>query len=291
MGDAGINIRSEKMWRGTQLISLAYDWYQRGYTPIPLYHASKHPAILWKAWALARPDWNTVVREFATPFYRNLGLLVGGGLVVLDFDTPLPYVRWKRATGLDSYIVRTGRGYHVYVLLDEPPTTTLSMAGGEVKASGYVVAPPSTHPNGVIYTPLANGWTQPRRCKNLHALGVLLALQTKTERTTVPVKSSEQSSEPGSLIERIKQAYPLTSLLSRYTQLRPSGDDFLLGVCPFHNDTNPSLWVNARLQICGCFAPDCPAHTHPLDVINAYGLLTGIRNGEAIVDLARQLEL
>lgn len=274
---------------GTALLSLAYQWYARGVTPLPLYYASKHPAVFWREWVQQRPPWEEVAAEFITHLYRGIGLLMGGerGLVVLDFDQPLPYYQWRRRTGLDAYTVRTSRGYHVYCYLDDPPTTTLSMVGGEVKGNGYVVAPPSVHPSGHQYE-WTGGLREPLHLPNLHALGITLELPLpRPERPP----ATEPKGDQHSLIDDIKRTLALTQFLSRYTVLEPSGDDFLMGVCPFHNDHHPSLWVNPRLQICGCFSPRCPAHGRPWDVINAYSYLTGLHNGEAIFDLAQQLGL
>lgn len=277
---------------GNTLLPLARQWYEQGIIPIPLHHASKHPAVFWRAWSQQRPPWHIVARAFDTPFYRGLGLLMGGerGLTVLDFDSPLPYYQWRRRTGLDSYTIRTGRGYHVYFYLTEPPPTTLSMGGdaGEIKGNGYVVTAPSMHRNGRQYERVGS-ILEPLTLPNLHVLGV--SIELPPIHVSTPLPPPTQPGDQPSLIAAIKQALPLTQFLSRHTQLEPSGDDFLLGVCPFHNDHQPSLWVNPRLQICGCFAPACPAHGKPWDVINAYGALTGLHNGAAIFDLAQQLGL
>lgn len=280
---------------GYTLLEIAYDWYEQGVTPIPLHHASKHPAVFWRDWALQRPSWPVIAREFITPFYRGIGVLMGGerGLTVLDFDMPLPWIHWQRRTGIRSYTVRTARGYHVYVYLEHPPTQTLSMAGGvgEVKGTGYVVAAPSVHASGHQYTALPDYPARPIVLPDLYALGIQLELPPARPTVATPEHPPIRSSDSPSLVDAIKERLPLTQFLSRYTQLVPSGDDFFMAVCPFHADHNPSLWVNGRLQICRCFAPHCPASTRYNDVINAYALMTGIQNGHAVIDLAQQLEL
>lgn len=101
----------------------------------------------------------------------NIGILMGtssGGLTVADFDIADAYHNWVAkhpdlAQSLPT--VRTGRGFHVYFRWDRRTTTTLidSETGekiGELKASGYVVAPPSRHPTGTLYEwiiPLPDG--------------------------------------------------------------------------------------------------------------------------------------
>lgn len=279
--------------RGAALIPTARRWYDAGCTPIPLLYQSKKPSIYWYDWQKSRPSWSEVCQSFATKLYRGIGILTGApsnNLVVLDFDTVTAYAKWRATTGgLDTFTVRTGRGFHVYVRLSHPPLHTLSMEGGEVKASGYVVAPPSTHPSGAEYRQYSET-TSILEARDLHELGIKLIVNDRPKPANVEGKPRR---EGYSLIDEIKRTYPLTTFLSLHTELYPSDNEgrFLMAVCPFHNDHNPSLWVNAELQICGCFSPRCPAHGRAVDVINAYGLLTGIQNGEAVFDLARQFGL
>ena len=62
----------------------------------------------------------------------------------------------------ESMIVRTGRGFHIYLRPTTPAgkTTTFRLNGKihHVKSDGgYVVAPPSIHPSGSVYTFDADG--------------------------------------------------------------------------------------------------------------------------------------
>ncbi|MBD3251303.1 hypothetical protein GF380_02405, partial [Candidatus Uhrbacteria bacterium] len=93
------------------------------------------------------------------------------------------------------------------------------------------------------------------------------------------------------VVAKIKQSLPLEDLLRKYTRLIPSGPGgWFKCCCPFHDDHTPSMWVNTELGLCNCWKPSCIAHrARPLDVINVYGLLTGLKNGEAIRHLAVQL--
>jgi len=97
-----------------------------------------------------------------------------------------------------------------------------------------------------------------------------------------------------SVIEQIKQAFPIAPHVARYTNgLHPS-NGWMVGRCPFHQkDTDPprkrKFWVNTAKNICGCFVPRCPAH-RPMDVINFEAMRQGITNDEAIGQLKARLK-
>ena len=196
------------------VLTAALNWRERGIIPVPLKPRSKQPAIPWgRLRRSGMPPVAVIERWFSEP--ANLGLLCGpasGGFVALDFDRPLFYHRWARATGLDSYTVRTGRGYHVYVRLSREVDTTLSMVGGEVKGSGYVVTAPSVHPSGVMYQALDP--TAPvLELPDLDAAGIQAA-EPEYNGATVQLPGSPDSPSPNrGLIDNIKRALLLLSLI------------------------------------------------------------------------------
>jgi hypothetical protein len=282
------------VYRGRELLGVAKRWYERGILPLPLHARSKRPAISWYDWQHERPEWATIESVFNTKFYRNIGLLTGpisDNLIVLDFDKPLPYVKWRRCTDIRTYTVRTGRGYHCYLRLRRPPVGTLSMDGGEIKGSGYVVAPPSTHPNGVEYVQYGDT-TDILEFENLMAAGIEL-LTFETPKRRIPTTASgpqSRGSASSNLVHEIKQQLSITAYLSNYTEFVPSGNGWLMCHCPFHADTIPSMWVSISQGLCRCFSPTCIAHgTYPLDVINVYALMNHLSNRNAIIRLAADL--
>lgn len=129
-----------------------------GFSVIPLAHKSKYPVTAWKRYQSRKPD----DRELATWFHRrdrNIGIVTGkvsGGLCVIDFDALKLYKAWNRSVNTPFPLVKTGKGVHVYVLCDDANTGKAYFQGqhlGEIRSDGgYVVAPPSIHPNGRQYT-------------------------------------------------------------------------------------------------------------------------------------------
>lgn len=285
------------MYRGRELLGRVEEWYRDGFTPLPLHYKTKRAAVQWSDWASRRPTWPRVLEAFDHKFYRNLGILCGapsGNLIVLDFDMPLHYFKWRKRHGIATYTVRTNRGFHVYVRLDEPAPGTASMRGGEIKGSGYVVAPPSTHPSGVEYKRQTGSPRAVSRAVNLKALGITPEFAGGPE--IAPSGSSGRVSgrqpQGETLTKRIKSVLPLTRLLSQHTELYASGRGWYVCRCPFHDDHSPSMWVNARAGLCQCFKPGCRGRgNRPMDVINLYAALNRLSNGEAIAELARRLGL
>lgn len=95
----------------------------------------------------------------------NIGIVAGvSRLLILDFDTDEAIDRFMRLADQDtvdllarSPSVKTGRGIHIY-LEDatggySPSVGTNGDAGIDIRAGvSYVVAPPSNHANGSVYT-------------------------------------------------------------------------------------------------------------------------------------------
>ncbi|MCG2796630.1 MAG: bifunctional DNA primase/polymerase [Actinomycetia bacterium] len=131
------------------------------YPLIPLKPGTKEPhaALLKSLRGSAR--WKPLAESPATPADverwqefdpdMNFGIITGmpSHLAVLDVDDPLtmPCQRFSPAPPL----VMTGRGFHLYFKADGR-VKTWRLPWGEVKADGgYVVIPPSIHPDGTKY--------------------------------------------------------------------------------------------------------------------------------------------
>ncbi|MFC1717843.1 DNA primase [Candidatus Poribacteria bacterium] len=58
---------------------------------------------------------------------------------------------------------------------------------------------------------------------------------------------------PDNIIEEVKSRTDIVEVISEYVSLKPAGKAFK-GLCPFHDDKNPSFTVNPDMQIYKCFA-------------------------------------
>jgi putative DNA primase/helicase len=133
--------------------------YQKefGFNCFPLKHQSKEPAV---------PSW----KEYQTKPYegkflegQNVAVITGkvSNLIVIDIDhkslATKIFSKWKSMLH-ETLVTETDRGYHVFVQPGDgefPPTAKLTDPQGrgiDIKGEGgYVVAPPSIHPNGTKY--------------------------------------------------------------------------------------------------------------------------------------------
>jgi len=308
----------------TRVLDAALDWHARGFTPIPCKPRSKQAAIRWRHWQDRRPPrWQ--VRTWFWGYQRhNLAVLCGvAGLVVLDFDKRPEYFRWCRRCGIETFTTCTARGFHVYVRADNLPARSFALDGIDVKTTGYVLVPPSTHPTGAHYEVFADA--EIARIADLaDVLPELAELPVGTDlgykagygRVRPPdpspthhLRVAESGGPPppipGSLrtgrglIAQVKERLPILALVGRYTGLRPSDPTgrWYLGRCPHpaHKDVHASFWVDVIGQRCGCHAPSCPIHRYrgglALDVVDFYACMSGLSLSEALRVLRREVGL
>jgi len=141
---------------------LHIDWYRRmGFSFFPLKPKSKEPALAsWKVYQERRPT-DDEIAGWMNGIFGNVAVVCGpvsGNLIVLDFDNEETYHKaFRDFEGLQkaTFVVRTSRGFHVYLrsINDPGRTEKYEGLGFEYRAEGsYVAAPPSIHPSGAVYT-------------------------------------------------------------------------------------------------------------------------------------------
>lgn len=86
-----------------------------------------------------------------------------------------------------------------------------------------------------------------------------------------------------SLTQQILQTADIVEIVSRYVELRKKGKDYV-GLCPFHNDKHPSMYVVPAKQLFKCFS--CGAGGDALKFIQLKENMTFL---EARATLAEQL--
>lgn len=85
-----------------------------------------------------------------------------------------------------------------------------------------------------------------------------------------------------SVIDQVRQSNDIVEVISSYLPLKKTGSNFR-GICPFHNDTNPSMHVSQQKQIFKCFS--CGKAGNVFTFVQEYEKLTFM---EAVKKLAQR---
>lgn len=131
-----------------------------GLSIIPLPYQSKKAVISWKIYQTRKATDEEFSTWFPVGCKANMAVICGkvsDNLLVLDFDNLDAFKVWNERISMPTLTVNTGKGKHLYYRLTEgnPSNGRFFVDGqhaGEIRFSGgYVVCPPSLHPNGNWY--------------------------------------------------------------------------------------------------------------------------------------------
>jgi DNA primase len=86
------------------------------------------------------------------------------------------------------------------------------------------------------------------------------------------------------LITKVKASVRIESLFGNVHRTSTDGRWFA-AICPFHDDHNPSLWIDARRQLCGCNV----CGMKPMDAVNLYARMHNVSESVAVGELAREV--
>jgi hypothetical protein len=284
----------QSMRESGKLYRIAKAWMALGTVPIPLMYRSKTPKIRWQEYQ-TRPPSDDELRTWFTGRLLNMAVITGWhGLTVLDFDTWEVFETWCQLLGVpETYMVRTARGVHAYYLLDEP-TRTRSLGKIDIKGKwGYVLVPPSIHPSGARYHTLY----KPEHIKRAGCIAdIVPEYMISPEPIDLPPVDlgAVHPSDPWASAANprvFSAAGKVAGVLARHRiedlfpdKERTSADGrYYVARCPFHDDHNPSFWIDTKEQKGGCYA-GCLDKS--VDVINVYAQMHGLSNNEALHVLA-----
>tara|TARA_R110002020_G_scaffold320466_2_gene536384 strand:+ start:676 stop:2754 length:2079 start_codon:yes stop_codon:yes gene_type:complete len=139
--------------------------YEEGFYVLPLGKCSKRPRVSWKEFQNRPATEEEICGWWASEPEGNVGVVTGRGYCVVDADSAdaaawidahLPRTPWR---------VKTGRGWHYYFSATWRVKNIVNERGKvDIRGvGGYVVAPPSIHENGHVYTwhrePGTEGWS------------------------------------------------------------------------------------------------------------------------------------
>jgi hypothetical protein len=283
---------------------------------IPLRHRGKEPAS-----ELINGSWERYKTNLPTEYdldrwlhstWQNYGVVCGwGNLVVLDFDTQDAFDKWvtmvlSRLVTI-PYIVKSARGAHVYISCSTINANE-KREGVDVKCHGYVAGPGSVHPTGAIYTP-----TTEYRLVGVSELETILPVDlfpkivpspscailghSSSWLTTAndglkandyppaeydPFQAAMWASDTD-LITVVKSRVRIEMFFKDPQRTSANGQWYAV-LCPFHDDHNPSAWIDTKRQLFGC--QTCGGKA--LDVINMYARMHGMSESDAVSAMARE---
>ena len=285
---------------GVQL-DLVFWFIERGFSVIPVHLRSKQPKIKWGEYQHRLPTHDELIRWFKVP---SNGAVVTGtnNLVVIDFDSIQEYVTWSmwalsgpstaQLILRDAYKVRTSRGIHVYT---RSSANVRNLHYGKIDIKGHgglVTLPGSIHPSGAIYTEYG-GSTFPLWNDINDILPSWMTVDEKVYEAPRPVVREDLSMLDKAAVldmpamasvdlNELKRRYRIEDMLDGISF---TGDHWGVAKCPFHDDANPSFWIDTEKQLCGCFS-GCTAV--PLDSVNLFAKLHHLSNQEAIREMSRR---
>ncbi len=265
----------------SETLKIALTWLSKGIAPIPILYQDKKPAIQWREFQKRLPSETEVRKWFSTR--HNLAIITGwNNLVVIDFDDFQTYNDWQVKTNLITYSVLTSRGVHCYFYIDEI-VNNQKLPSIDIKGRwGLCTVPPSIHPSGIVYTAL----DPDAPILSVTSLDKILDIpkppQTDTEWTGID-RSRVDIWYDNDLVGAIKTRYEILDFLQG---VKLSGRGWFMAHCPFHDDKNPSFWIDSNRGLCGCFA-GCTDKA--MDVIDLFARLQGVSNEEAIYEMGEKI--
>lgn len=288
-------------------LQMAQTFLAMGIAVIPLRHRGKEPQLIasWEKYKSELPTQYDLVKWFGSG-WQNYGVVCGWNfLAVIDFDTREAFDLWHgfytqyllRVYEVMPYMVKTNRGAHVYVRMPGGGNNQ-KRRGVDVKFHGYVVGPGSTHPSGAVYEPMNHEYVFP----DVFSLDTLLPVElfppVAENVVTVPMspiqeplplhteydafQSASLVADGADLITKVKNAVRIENLFSNIRRTSSDGRWFVT-LCPFHDDHNPSMWIDARRQLCGCET----CKMKPMDSINLYARMHNLSESLAVTELAK----
>jgi hypothetical protein len=143
------------------VLDSALSYYRTGFSVIPIAPKGKRPLIEWERYQRERASESQIIEWWGKKYPEaNIAIVTGGisGLIVIDLDTPEAKDNLKeRVPDFDFTTVprsRTGKGWQLFF---QHPGATIPPRAGLIPGldvrgdGGYVVVPPSIHPNGKTY--------------------------------------------------------------------------------------------------------------------------------------------
>lgn len=272
-------------------------WLDQGIATIPILYRSKRPnfAALMETGDIdqdGKPTWDRmknnlpgkldILTWYKSPLSNIAVICSWQNLVIVDFDNMDAYDLWIQLYGqegwADTYTVCTGRGYHLYYYIEDMPKYTMKWVGGEIKASGYCLCPPSVHPTGTAYKAIDTPIMDIKSISDLLPDEIFNHVGMPCREVQLDPFSP---AVPGGFSD-IKDSI---RILSFFPDAKRTGNGWYTVYCPFHGDGtqrgHASGWIDDNRNRFGCHA----CVTGSLSVIDFYMRLHNVDAETAVREL------
>lgn len=246
------------------MLTWAQRYLKAGFSVIPLKLKSKEPLINWKEFQ-TRKATELEINEWFMSGLNNIGIVTGkiSNLIVLDADglSGLEYLKKNHINSNVSVI--TGTGKHLWFRYQDGIKNSASAIapGIDIRGEGgFVVAPPSVHPNGKRYR-----WNGVVNVVNANRLPVFpTALFTATPVSHNLDTSTKPEGWISEALEEMKNGHVhnnLVSVLGKFRHHNFSIRDTITLITPFAFDEygKPFEGLEAKVEeIWGRYEPSRP---------------------------------
>jgi len=301
------------------LIRFANYYVRKGMSVIPISRRKKSPDAQlikkatgqtgWKIFTIDPPTKEQVTLMFGTK-PAGIGIITGfNNLVVLDFDSKDAWEKWndwalpnipeEHVKLLTSFTVQTARGIHIYLQSNDLEGRKLKF-DIDIKAKwGYVLAPPTIHPNGSKYTALIipDNFELPffDTITELFPEDWIQEEEVFHSGVKIPIanlSSWDDINDPGiGKMDNYEEIKLNTSIIDMFPNKLEIKGAYARGRCPFHKkgqEKHASFFINLQTNMCGCFADNCDLPNKGVTVFGFYSRLKGISVEEAIKTLCME---
>lgn len=187
---------------------------------------------------------------------KNIGILTGeiSNCIVVDIDDMNGLKRLtERGPIPKTWTVKTSRGLHLYFNYD--PRVCSTKLWGQIDILSdkrQVVAPPSIHPSGTVYTWMISPKMVPKADPPKWLLELLFKQQSKEKNTCKlsPKKQLNKRQQHNNQLESVDWF----DFYSKHTSQITGNGEWLSSLCPFHDDQHNSFSFNQYNGGWICFA-------------------------------------
>jgi len=263
----------------TDAVFIAHSWIAKGWRVAPCQPGTKQLLAGFGPY-LESLDTAEKIEYWFRARHANLAVIAPVDRAILDFDDLALYDRFCEEVpeAACSYTERTPRGgSHIFVKLVKLVKVE-TVPGLEVKRIALVY--PSLVAGKSYKVQVGGRIVTVDLEETLKAFGkVKQCLPPSCARPKPP---RIQTGRSVAIIDKIKDDWPIVEYLAFFEPgLRLTGSGrWLAGLCPFHKDHHPSLWVDRERNTWGCHG--CEEHG---DVIDWHSKRTGLSLVDAIKDL------